>query len=348
MLFHFYYLLEVGWIGVQLFFVLSGFLITSILLEDKKEASLSFYLKRFYWRRSLRVFPLYYLYLFLVLGVFVIAGYPRDFLSTSPYLFTYTYNYFPLFNELHFDTLFTHFWSLSVEEQFYFIWPFIIFFFNRRILKFVIIGIVLLSPVLRLLAGIIMEGEFEASQIGEIIYRLTPMQLDGFAFGAAIPVFALDEREWKVKPLMIGCFLLFIVAGIVNMLLFGEVESVSWTSLGFPIGNMELYSHVWSYTLINLLSLLLILYAIKGNSSDWLIRLFNSRIMVEIGKVSYGLYVYHWVLFALYRKYIGKVIDNRALSFVVFLVICYLVSYFSYRFFESKFISLKNRKFTKS
>lgn len=347
MLFHFYYLLEVGWIGVQLFFVLSGYLITSILLEDKRDTVLSFYLKRFYWRRSLRVFPLYYLYLLFVAIAFLITGYPGDFLSTSPFLFTYTYNYFPLFNELNFDTLFTHFWSLSVEEQFYLIWPFIIFFFDKRVLKFVIGGIILLSPLLRFAVGFVLEGQFDASNIGEIIYRLTPMQLDGFAFGAAIPVFALDEKRWRFKPLFLAFLLLFVGVGLVNMLSFGEAKSISWSSLGFPIGAMDFFSHVWSYSLINLLSLFLILYTIKGDNNDLLIKLFNSKVMVEIGRVSYGLYVYHWVLFALYRKYIGRMIDSKALSFLLFLLICYIVSYLSYRFFESRFISLKNRKFIK-
>src|SRR5438552_3870358 len=90
-LYHFGYL-GAGWAGVQIFFVLSGYLITSILCAEK-EQPIGFYLKRFYWRRSLRIFPLYFGCLLVLSLVYAVSGKPPLFANRWQYLFTYTYNY---------------------------------------------------------------------------------------------------------------------------------------------------------------------------------------------------------------------------------------------------------------
>src|SRR4051812_30357083 len=103
--FHFGYL-GCGWSGVQLFFVLSGFLITSIL---KGEASrpLGAYLKRFYWRRTVRIFPLYFAFLFALVALFSVVGPSDAFRQQWPYLFTYTFN----FARVSPDFVAPHFWG---------------------------------------------------------------------------------------------------------------------------------------------------------------------------------------------------------------------------------------------
>ena len=169
MLFHYYYLLEVGWIGVQLFFVLSGYLITTILLKDKDQEK-GFYLKRFYWRRALRIFPLYYAYLGIFFLAFLFYGYPAFFPDLAPFLFSYTYNIYPLVHNFELNPVFTHFWSLSVEEQFYLFWPFVIYHLNRKQLRIALSLVILLSPLVRFLFG---EWLFylntEHKDIGQII-----------------------------------------------------------------------------------------------------------------------------------------------------------------------------------
>src|SRR5262249_13935552 len=104
--------LDVGWIGVQLFFVLSGFLITGILLDTRERPD---YFRGFFVRRVLRIFPLYYAALIGTL----IAG------DTSIWLWTYLSNFHP-------NTALPHFWSLAVEEQFYLVWPVVVWFAGRR------------------------------------------------------------------------------------------------------------------------------------------------------------------------------------------------------------------------
>ena len=116
MLFHFGYF-PAGWIGVQIFFTLSGYLITRILLESRED-SLSTYLRRFYWRRSLRIFPLLYAYLLICWAVFSFSGIPSSFGSDWPWLFTFTAN-FGRMRTSDIGESFVHIWSLAVEEQFY-------------------------------------------------------------------------------------------------------------------------------------------------------------------------------------------------------------------------------------
>ena len=131
LLLHFGYL-NGGWIGVQLFFVLSGFLITGVLLADR-DAPLGAYLRRFYWRRTLRIFPLYYGYLAVLAVAYAAWEVPAGFSDNAPALFTYTYN-FTRGSDFHPSPFFTHFWSLAVEEQFYLVWPFLVHALSRRAL----------------------------------------------------------------------------------------------------------------------------------------------------------------------------------------------------------------------
>ena len=125
--------LQFGWVGVSLFFVLSGFLITGILLEMKNSLATRDYFFKFYGRRFLRIFPLYYFYLILmtVLALWLISIsyrplYMQIFLDQVWYAVFYVYDFFfgTIYSEFTF--FLDHFWSLSVEEQFYIFWPLLI------------------------------------------------------------------------------------------------------------------------------------------------------------------------------------------------------------------------------
>lgn len=348
LLFHFFYIVECGWIGVQLFFVLSGYLITSILLKSK-ENTLSFYLKRFYWRRSLRIFPLYFAYVLFFLVVFLVMSYPVNFKEVAPYLFTYTYNFQPwIEGKFEIDAVFTPFWSLSVEEQFYLIWPFLIFFLNQKQIKWVVLVIIFFSPALRYFFGeyLIGLGIYDAEAVGEIVYRMTFLQLDAFAVGAAVPLFALNDKIKKPGNFALIVFGITVLAGLLNYFsISGLGHKIGLSSLGYPIGGIENLQHVWSYTLINLSSLGLIMYLVNTKDSKFGKLAFENNVMVAIGKVSYGMYVYHWVIMAAHRKFIHPYIGNLMLSFLVYTVIVYIVSYISFELFEKRFIKLKDVKF---
>jgi peptidoglycan/LPS O-acetylase OafA/YrhL len=146
--------LHQGGFGVYLFFVLSGFLITRILLSEKNKPA---YFRNFYARRTLRIFPLYYGVLALQFWVLLpIFPTPRI-LADAHYqgwLWAYGYNILTAVKG-HFvfssDWMWLgHFWSLAVEEQFYVVWPFIVLALGRETLLKLCIGIVALTPILRL------------------------------------------------------------------------------------------------------------------------------------------------------------------------------------------------------
>jgi len=165
--------LDVGWIGVQLFFVLSGFLITGILLDTRSSPH---YFRKFWVRRALRIFPLYY-------GVLLVAAL---FGHGSIYLWTYTNNFATAFG--HGDPTFPHFWSLAVEEQFYLLWPLVVWLVARR-------GVVALSVALSALA--IASRIYARHRWGyEAAYEFTPCRMDALAIGAGTAALIRSDR-WR-------------------------------------------------------------------------------------------------------------------------------------------------------
>lgn len=133
-----------GWVGVPLFFVLSGYLITTILVADRSK-SLRDFLARFYWRRTVRIFPLYYLYVLIIAVAAILFGYS---LNGYGWFLAYLGNYqIALSQDVPAGGLVAHLWSLAVEEQFYLIWPFVVFF-SRRVWPWALAAIVA-APLFR-------------------------------------------------------------------------------------------------------------------------------------------------------------------------------------------------------
>lgn len=350
MFFHYDYLIEMGWMGVQLFFVLSGYLITTILLQDKQEQPLGLYMKGFYWRRTLRIFPIYYLYLFFVAGVYAVYHTPVDFRQTVPFLFTYTYNLFPLVYEFRFDVFFTHFWSLSIEEQFYLFWPIIVYFLTLRQLRVVLVGMIVAAPIIRLvLANYLLAKGVSSDFTGQIVYRFTFGQWDTFAFGAAIPVFGLLSASINPSRWLWGAGFLAVAFGLLNYAaMMNGGAGVGISSLGYPCGGMENYQYVWSYTIIALLCMCVILAVVKYEQSKVVRVLFGNAFMVFLGKISYGLYVYHFVIWMAYGKFAKPYFKVPLLGFLCYGVICIVVAYISFVVIEKPLLSFKNKFFNRN
>jgi peptidoglycan/LPS O-acetylase OafA/YrhL len=340
-LFHYGYL-GCGWIGVQLFFVLSGFLITSILVKDKGQ-SLKHYLKRFYWRRSLRIFPLYYLYLFVMLAAFLLLKIPPAFGDQWPYLFTYTYNVRHILPNYDGSELLIHLWSLSVEEQFYLVWPLLVFLLATRRFKSLLLVIVIGIPIVRLITSLLLANAgHDPLFYGTVLYTITPFQIDAFAIGAIIATFNFPRI--KNGTVMFAATVVVAVAlGLVAQFISPVMPSDRVNSFGFPIHLLHQYEYVWGYSVLNIVAGLLILLVVQGSSP---LPFLKSGPLTFLGRISYGVYVYHYGVLAIFQKVFpnGERSLRSLLLFFPYLAVTLVISYLSFRLFENQFLKLKDRK----
>jgi peptidoglycan/LPS O-acetylase OafA/YrhL len=347
MAFHFE-IIRFGWMGVQLFFVLSGFLIGGILLKEKNiPVPLSLRLKNFWIRRSLRIFPLYYIYLLIFIIVYILYAFPPDYLHDLPYLLTYTFNLTRISASWHESAVYTHFWSLCVEEQFYLFFPFIIFFLSASSLRTLTFIVLIGCPLLRLgFTQYLIQSGKTSFEIFDIIYWFPLSHLDAFFAGTAIPLLQLQYRVKRPQLLFAAILLITVSAGLANYSYDNHGHSLP-VSMGYNFGDTNTWQQVWYYTLLNSLaaSLLLVLVSVHNSGIARSLKiLLESKLLVAIGKVSYGMYIIHWVI---QKQVIDKLItvtdQNKYWLFLLDVPVVFLCALLSYYLVEQRFINLKNR-----
>jgi peptidoglycan/LPS O-acetylase OafA/YrhL len=308
---------QVGWIGVDLFFVLSGFLITRILVANKGDRA-RHYFGTFYARRALRIFPLYYVVVPAVLAYIVLRG--ND-LAVSDWLpqLTYTQNLVPLPRAL--SSYLSHTWSLAVEEHFYLLWPVAVFALSAWSLRrLAVIGMV---AVLLLRIGVDSMG------YGSILYTATPFRIDTLLAGALLAL-AWDGplRRWlKVAAPLAAA--LFVAAGAL---------AGSFAPVGF--------NRVYGFTLAAIASMGAVAWtAGPARNQGPLAR----PSLVYVGRISYGIYLFHVPILSLGNVALGMAMPG--LGYLAHLVILLAVggaatlaiSALSFRFFEAPILRLKDR-----
>ncbi|HVZ97556.1 MAG TPA: acyltransferase [Chitinophagaceae bacterium] len=318
-----------GVIGVDIFFVLSGFLISWILFENRKKAerihtSKSTLLKNFYVRRTLRIFPIYYATIFLLL-IFSKAS-ASNIHGAFLYFVTYTSNIY-FFKIKVWDGVLSHLWSLAVEEQFYLIWPWIILFTNKKYLRSVI--------VIFIFIGIAGQYLMQEVRMGDI---LTFTCFDAFGLGALLAW----QLSFKPKELKKFYHVLSFFSAIALVLFVAGIVQESW-------------SYVPLKTLISILSLWVITYIVLHYETNT-IRLkiiWNNRVLIFLGKISYGMYLYHNILprmlnLKLINKYVNPLLPDVLYKehwWYLFIgenaVLLIIVSWLSYTLFEKRFLGLK-------
>lgn len=349
---------QCGWVSVQYFFILSGYLITSILL-GQRERPFGSYLRNFYWRRCLRIFPLYFAYLAICTVAYLWIREPTSFAHSWKWLYTYTYNLYSLFASVPSDRFFSHLWSLSAEEQFYLIWPFVIFFARGRKLKWILIALLVLIPISRFAAHFYaVHSGIRTHLVGRALYLGTMFQFDAFAAGAAIALFGLDRWKGALRP-----FLWLLAAtlayGVASMIFFpprtvagavpaGEINVLlrSGWSLGFPLMMVPRAQYVWGYTLVNALSALFIIAMCHPSAMT---RFLENSFLRYVGKMSYGIYVLHSPIQYFFERWFR--VEPRSLEGVgVFCVYCAAViaaAHVSYYYFEKYFLDIKETRFAR-
>ncbi|MCU4165564.1 acyltransferase family protein [Carboxylicivirga caseinilyticus] len=313
------------WYGVDLFFTISGFLITSILLKAKlnKKEKNGRLLKNFYIRRALRLFPIYYLFIMF----FYLAKHLGNLHMWNDdynfYFFTYFQNLY-FFKIGNFNSLFSHLWSLGVEEQFYLIWPFLILFLPKKVLPFFFSGIIVLSLGLN------------------TIYSTTPM-FRNLTFA-------------NFHTLGIGALFAFYHVHKQDSQLFKAIvkNRTLITAILLPIMILVLtQSHYLGYTAPFILELFLALTTVSFVLTatygwQWGInKVTHHRALMHIGKISYGIYLFHLPLPALTKVLVQKTtgfelnFKDDLWSFVVFTIMTIVLAHVSFRFIETPFLKLK-------
>jgi peptidoglycan/LPS O-acetylase OafA/YrhL len=271
----------IGWLGVDIFFTLSGFLITSILLRTKNKSN---YFKTFYARRILRIFPLYYVFLVVML-IFLplLAPYYNSNIPTAlPFLFLYAQNWMGIFGIAGLPAYLSVTWSLAIEEQFYFIWPAIVFYARRESLIKIGIGIILTSIFLRVL-GVFFWND--AQQMASFFYFNTFTRFEELVFGALLAVFFIDPI-WKerIRLFSLPVFLISFSA-FVGLCVYLFPALIPYYS------NLPLT--LWSYTLIPLFSVSLIAILVTFPEKTLIRKLFRNNVLTFFGKYSYSMYLLH-------------------------------------------------------
>jgi peptidoglycan/LPS O-acetylase OafA/YrhL len=342
--------LQIGWIGVQFFFVLSGFLITGILLDMKETLKPGEYFRKFYGRRFLRIFPLYYFYLVLMAGVTILLisipfrpNYMKIFLEQVWYAVFYVYDFFfstAFFKLSHF---LDHFWSLSVEEQFYIFWPLLILLVPEKWSKRLFLFFIVLGPAFRLFFHFIyFSGVFRffAKEVSLAVYPLPFSHVDAFAFGAYLSRHSIPNARVQFFFLLgaiplIGFATQFIATG----------EMGSTSAFGYPLHMPEAYQYIWGYTLLNYFFAVTIqIVARQGMFNKFL----NWSVMRYLGKISYGLYVYHFPIIWFSSQFVGHNMNDLSLtpfSALTAFLVTLLTASLSYHMMERPLLGLKDRYF---
>jgi peptidoglycan/LPS O-acetylase OafA/YrhL len=273
---------QIGWIGVDLFFVLSGFLITGILVDNKGSDG---YFSAFYARRAVRILPVYFIAVFAAFHLLPLLF--RDMDTGGAHIEAAFWLFLTNFTELPYQLSRTvgHFWSLAIEEQFYLLWPLVIFLSSHKQARRIALFAVVLSPVARGIA-------LFAGVSGSSIYHFTPFRLDGLATGAFI---ALSMRDSEAR----GQLDRFSrIAGGVSLavaaLLYGPVRVPEPLSLylDFSIGFSALCVGFGA----------LLVRVILASPRSWLARVLSLRGLVTLGTYSYAMYLVHVPLLRVVSK----------------------------------------------
>lgn len=343
--------LKIGWVGVQFFFVLSGFLITGILLDMKKSLPPRDYFYKFYGRRFLRIFPLYYFYLLLVTGVttWLISiayrpNYMKVFLEQARYAVFYVYDFFFATNFFKHSNFLDHFWSLSVEEQFYIFWPLLILLVPEKALKKLFIGFIVLGPLFRIALFFLHQSgvfRFLGDPVSEFIYPLPVSHIDAFAFGAYISRYSIPKAK-KQFFWLLG--ILPVIGFGSQFLATGKIGAIS--AFGFPLLLGEAYQFIWGYSLLNYFFAVTICAVAKEGI---FVRFLDWKPMQYLGKISYGLYVYHFPII----WFAGRVRDfglpepvARIYTAIIAFIATLLIASASYHLMEKPLLNLKDRFFS--
>lgn len=268
-------LLSRGWMGVDFFFVLSGFLITTLLLrEASKEGRFS--LKGFYWRRILRIVPVYLFVVGAVSAYYIGVKGETQYLELVPYYLLFLSNYMTT----HIPTL-SITWSLSVEEQYYLIWPLLLGLLlrARHLLAPVLIVLIIIIVAPSIFIHNLGIGELQPASVGVLKFNYPVFPYAAILIGSLLAVLLQSPRGFGVLYAMFGARWAALLAFLVLLILLDVFPS---NLRGWP----ELTIH---------LTMAACLASIVLREDNGLAKVFQLRPLARVGEISYGIYLYHLI-----------------------------------------------------
>jgi peptidoglycan/LPS O-acetylase OafA/YrhL len=331
-----YKCVKFGWCGVDMFFVLSGFLITGILQDTKGKPG---FLKLFYARRSLRIFPLYFGLLFFCLVVLPLFDHPKvanfgRIAGDEWWYFLYLQNYSIALVSAFRHGILDVTWSLAIEEQFYLLWPFVVLALRPKRLMQACVGLFALTIALRVL---LLQFEL-VSPLG--IYVLTPTRLDGLLVGAFLAIGLRDQVVWRRiqtyrKPV-------FWVSGLICLMCWVLTE---------PPSSHAALNQLVGYPALALFFGSVISFFVTGEGPVRIRQFLESRWLLQFGKYSYAMYLFHLPIRAVYRDWLfpperyesllGGAIPYLLVFVTLSILTTLLVAWLSWQFYEKQFLKLK-------
>jgi peptidoglycan/LPS O-acetylase OafA/YrhL len=322
---------QAGWMGVDLFFVLSGYLITGILVETVHKEH---YYRNFIARRTIRIFPLYYvcLLLFVATGsrLYGAASWDRMRAWGVGWFFVYLGNVRQAWiHRLPSELSFIPLWSLQVEEQFYLLFPLAVWLLSRRNLMRLLIVCTVLAPLIRICLWYLHPGDIAQVQV------LMTSRMDALSMGGIVALLTRARPAW-LRP--------------ERLMIVGSLTGAATFAIGLKYGFLffeDAAMRTIGFTLIDLCCASILCWIVLSPGSRIAAAL-RWKPLVYTGTIAYGLYLLHMPAAAAGRKLVAHLTgsgieDHSFRSMAIMIPAAFLCASLSWRFFERPILKLKDR-----